>query len=150
VRSEITGRLCPFGLPITEACEYAGSTILRMCDLSTVTEEQKEQTTLTNKRIYIYYRTNERCLFAANIVKEENAVNCDYGDTAQGLHVQHIEGSPLYPGPMVGLGLESLHAYPLGMYGDNAVMRNIPFGLYSLISKRNEDEIIKKSNKGES
>jgi hypothetical protein len=60
------------------------------------------------------------------------AVDCDFGDTGEGQTDPSIKGSPLYP---QAFGLNNgLYSLPLGYYKDDN-MRNIPFGLFSLIGK---------------
>jgi hypothetical protein len=149
IRSVESGKPCPFGLPITEGCEFAGNSVTRMCALNDVPEEKQEKVKLANKRIYIYYKENKRCLFAENIIKKSNTVNCDYGDTGQGVHSTAISGSPLYATQVTGFSVGGLHAYPLGMYGDYYTMRNIPFGMFSLISSEDIDYIIRKIANGD-
>jgi hypothetical protein len=105
-----------------------------MCPLEAVPQNSKERIEKANKRVYIYYRTNERCLYAADIVKQQAATNCNYSDTAEGQHAPAIEGSPMYTQTFSGMGADGLHAFPLGMYSDNLPMRNIPYGLFSLVS----------------
>jgi hypothetical protein len=143
IRSKESGKECPFGLPITEGCNFAGNSVTRMCPLEQVEQEKQEDVKLANKRVYIYYRTNDRCLYAANVM--DNAVNCDFGDTGAGMHMKALEGSPLYVTQFSGFSVGALHAYPLGMYGDYYSMRNIPMGLFSLISSEELEEIIKKA-----
>ena len=138
------GSRCPFGLPITEACSCAGSSVTHMCPLSFTDESKKENIKKANKRVYIYYKNGNRCLYAANIMKDFNSVNCDFGDTAQGLHMSAINGSPLYAQTFSGIGLDGLYAFPLGFYADNNESRNLFQGLFSLVGNKSI-EIIKKA-----
>ena len=146
IRSEHSGKLCPFGLPITDGCKCAGSSVLHMAPLEMVEgEEKKEKVGTANKRVYIYYRDGSRCLYGANIMEDEKSVNCDFGDTAQGMHIPTPEGSPLYPQQWSGCGTSGLYAWPMGWYSDNDAVRNIPQGLFSLVGEK-VFEIIKQSS----
>lgn len=135
---------CPFGLPITHACKNAGKSTLRMCPLDyTEEEEQKEEIKKANRRVYVYHKTDKRCPFARNIMNE-NIVNCDYGDVAQGQGGAELTGSPLYPRTFTGMGLEGIYGFPLGFYADNNQSRNTPYGLFSLLGKDEIEDIKKK------
>ena len=123
---------CPFGLPIIDGCKNAGSSVSRMCPLKFVSDKQKERVSKANKRVYIYYKDNEPCIYAANIIENLNSVNCNFGDTAQGMHMKALEGSPLYA-QTFGLGTEGLYSFPLGMYGGSDESRNLFQGLFSLV-----------------
>lgn len=141
VRSEKSGNSCPFGLPITQACENAGNSVSRMCPLSMIEENKKELIKMANARVYVYYKTGARCLYAANIMKNQEATNCDFGDSAAGMHAPQMMGSPLYTQTFAGVGLDGLYAYPLGFYADNNQSRNLFEGLFSLVGAENFDII---------
>lgn len=136
---------CPFGLPIISACKNAGNSVMNMCPLETVNNEKYENIIKANKRIYIYYKTDNRCLYASNIIEKHNAVNCDFGDTAAGMPSPAFEGSPMYVQTFTGIGLNGFYAFPLGFYADYAASRNLFQGLFSLLGNKSE-EIIKQSN----
>jgi len=134
IRSDTKGdRQCPFGLPITGGCNYAGNCVAHMCPLEMVPEERREQTKKANQRVYIYHKTNSRCLYAADIIEGKDAVNCDFGDVGAGMHAPAFQGSPLYAQTFAGIGLDGLYAFPLGFYADNNQSRNLFEGLFSLI-----------------
>lgn len=134
IRSDTKGdRQCPFGLPITGGCLHAGNSVAHMCPLKMVPEEKREQTKKANARVYLYHRTNSRCMYAADIIESKDAVNCDFGDSAAGMHAPAFQGSPLYAQTFGGVGLDGLYAFPLGFYADNNQSRNLFEGLFSLI-----------------
>lgn len=135
---------CPFGLPITEACKHAGDAVTHMCPVKTVPEEKREPVEKANKRVYLYYKTDNRCIYAANVLEERGVVNCDFGDTAAGMHTPTFSGSPLYAQTFSGIGLDGLYAFPLGFYADNNESRNLFQGLFSLVGNEAYD-IIKES-----
>ena len=135
-------RKCPFGLPIISACKNAGNSVANMCPLKEVDKEKFENVEIANKRIYIYYKTNNRCLYASNIMEKHNAVNCDFGDTAAGMKTPTFEGSPMYVQTFTGVGLNGFYAFPLGFYADYAASRNLFQGLFSLLGSET-NEIIK-------
>lgn len=138
--------VCPFGLPITHACKYAGKSTLRMCPMDYTEEvDKKEEIKDANGRVYIYHKTNERCPFAKNIMGD-NTVNCDYGDVGQGQGEVEFVGSPLYPRTLVGMGIEGIYGFPYGFYSDNNQSRNMPYGLFSLLGKDEIEDIKKKGD----
>lgn len=124
---------------------HAGSVIQHMCPLAAVPEDARERTEKANRRVYLYYRTNDRCLYAADVIAQTAAVNCDFGDTGEGQGAPAFEGSPMYTQTFSGMGADGLHAFPLGMYSDNMPMRNIPYGLFSLVSRDNNLHAIVKN-----
>jgi len=137
-------RGCPFGLPIITACENAGDSVSNMCPTQSVEEDKKEQVELANKRVYIHYKDGARCLYASNIIKKKDAVNCDFGDTGAGMSVPTFNASPLYAQTFSGIGLDGLYAFPLGFYADNNESRNLFQGLFSLVGSHSI-EIIKQA-----
>lgn len=136
---------CPFGLPITAACHNAGNSVSHMCPISMVEETKGEVVKTANLRVYIYYKTGDRCMYAANIMDGQNVVNCNMGDSAAGMHSPAMSGSPLYTQNFAGVGLDGLYAYPLGFYADNNQSRNLFEGLFSLIGETETFEIIKEA-----
>jgi hypothetical protein len=136
---------CPFGLPISETCKNAGSCVSNMCPLEMVPENKRERTAKANARVYIYYKTGNRCIYADNVIERLNAVNCSFGDNAAGLGAAPFTGSPLYAQTFSGVGLDGLYAFPMGWYADNNQSRNLFQGLFSLVG--NVDyQLIKNAN----
>lgn len=145
IRSDVKGeRQCPFGLPITKACNNAGNSVFHMCPLKMVPEERSEQIKKANQRVYIYHKDNTRCVYAANIIDSKNVTNCNFGDVGAGMHAPAFEGSPLYAQTFAGHGLSGLYAFPLGFYADNNQSRNLFEGLFSLIGAK-KNGIIKRA-----
>lgn len=127
---------CPFGLDIPVSCKYAGDSIKNMAPLEIVKESEHNQVKKTNKRIYLYTRTDTKCSFAAEILDNFDAVDCNYGDTAEGVGMPNaLVGSPLYPQNFSGIGLDGLYAFPMGYYADNNASRNLFTGLFSLVGE---------------
>jgi len=149
IRSDKSGKKCPFGLPIIDSCLHAGDSVSHMCPLDFVEDDRRKgQVEKANQRVYIYYKTGTRCLYAASVIKDKNAVNCDFGDTAAGLSMDKaLSGSPLYAQTFGGVGLDGLYAFPLGFYNDNNESRNLFQGLFSLVGKKNMEngDIIKEA-----
>jgi len=130
-------RVCPFGLPVSEACCNVGKAIHRMAPIITVEDENKqEKLTKANNLVYIYHKEGKQCPFADKVLKAQNKVDCDFGDTGQGQHSAPWQGSPLYTQTFQGIGLDGLYGYPLGFYADNNESRNLFFGLFSFLGKR--------------
>jgi len=135
---------CPFGLPITTACHHVGSAISNMCPLEVVDEgDKRDRVKKANSRVYLYYKDDTRCLYAANVIDKQEAVNCDFGDTAQGMHSPALSGSPIYPQAFSGVN-GGVSAFPLGFYADNSESRNLFQGLFSLVGGKSFD-IIKRA-----
>src|SRR5690606_24359290 len=78
----------------------------------------------------------------SNIIKDKNAVVCNYEDTAPGIKPAPFLGSPYYSNVMPGLALESLYSYPIGYYADYNISRNLFYGAYSLQGSK-ENELLK-------
>lgn len=127
---------CPFGLPITEGCQHAGDSVANMCPLESISKEKREPIEKANKRVYLYYKTNGRCIYTANVLTDRGVVNCDFGDTAAGMSTPAFSGSPLYAQTFSGIGLDGLYAFPLGFYADNNESRNLFQGLFSLVGNK--------------
>lgn len=138
---EVPSQQCPFGLPIVGSCQYAGSSVTYMCPLNSVNKDKRGLIKKANKRVYVYQKDNTRCIYATSIMEKLKAVNCDFGDTGQGMHAPAFQGSPLYPQTFSGIGLSGLYAFPLGFYADNNESRNLFQGLFSLVGKENMDII---------
>lgn len=136
---------CPFGLPIIDGCKHAGDSVMHMCPLKMASKNKYDAIKKANMRVYLYYKTDNRCSYAANIVEKYNVVNCDFGDTGAGMSVPAFTGSPLYPQTFSGIGLDGLYAFPLGFYADNNESRNLFQGLFSLVGNEIY-EIIKEAN----
>lgn len=122
---------CPFGLPIIQACQSAGNCVLKMKELKNLQTEEQNNIEKYNKRIFIYNKTNERCLFADDIIKHKNVVNCDYGEFGEGVRTPKLNGSPLYPQQFSGVS--GIGAEQYEYYLDDNNMRNTPYGLFSLL-----------------
>jgi len=137
-------RDCPFGLPITDACKYAGDSIHRMAPLNAVdNEEQQEHLKKANALVYVHHKTGKKCPFADKILDNHDKVDCDFGDTGQGQPHVPYRGSPLYPQTFTGIGLDGLYGYPLGFYADNNESRNLFFGLFSFLGSDRTEQLIK-------
>jgi hypothetical protein len=137
-------RDCPFGLPISEACQCAGDATHRMAPLSAVKdEEQKERLKKANSLVYVHHKTGKKCPFADKILEKYKKVDCDFGDTGQGQPHVPYRGSPLYPQTFTGIGLDGLYGYPLGFYADNNESRNLFFGLFSFLGSDEAEKLIK-------
>lgn len=146
IRGNESGKQCPFGLPIPLACQHAGSATAHMCPLDIISEkDKKERIKKANKRVYIWYKEGQRCIYAQNIMEQKGVVNCDFGDAAQGMGTAPFSGSPLYAQTFSGIGLDGLYAFPLGFYADNNESRNLPHGLFSLLGEQ-LNEIVKNAN----
>jgi hypothetical protein len=144
IRGDEKEKKCPFGLPITLACNNAGNSVTHMCPLEAVSDDRVKAIINANKRVYLYMKTGDRCLYAHNIMDKVQAVNCDFGDVGAGMDTPAFSGSPLYAQTFSGVGLDGLYAFPLGFYGDNNSSRNLFQGLFSLLGV-DSPEIVKEA-----
>jgi len=137
-------RKCPFGLLILDGCKCAGQSIRRLSPLSEKkSDEENEKIASTNKLVYAYTKENKQCAFADEILENNNKVECNFGDAAEGFSSTNFRGSPLYPQTFFGIGLDGLYGYPLGYYADNNESRNLFLGLFSLQGSLTYEQIIK-------
>lgn len=136
-------RSCPFGLPISVACKNAGNSIDQMQSLDEVSEGQKEKTQKTNRRVYVYHQTGERCAYADKIVEGKDAVHCDYGESGARMSDFPMRPSPFYPRVFHGLGQYGLYSYSLEDYADAHAARQLFTGMYSIYASYDEVNISK-------
>lgn len=134
-------RECPFGLPISVACNTVGDAINRMAPISE--NGDKEKLTKANNLVYLYHKNNTKCPYASKVLDNYNKVDCDYGDTAQGFGDPAWQGSPLYIQTFNGLDVAGLNSQPLGFYSENDISRNLFFGLFSLLGFNTKEDINK-------
>ena len=137
-------RDCPFALAIPNGCRCAGKAVERMAPiLDKNTPEENEQLAKANKLVFAYHKEDKNCIYADKILEDYDKVDCDFGDTGQGLHSVPFVGSPLYPQSFSGGNLDGLHSFPLGYYSDNDSSRNLFLGLFSLLGYTSREELIK-------
>lgn len=137
-------RDCPFKLPIPYACKCVGSAIYRMAPT-----KDNETIKKANRLVYAYHKECKQCPFADKILDNYEKVDCDFGDTGQGMESTPFRGSPLYPQLFQGMSLTGLYGYPLSFYGDNNTSRNLFFGLFSMLGRCTIEEMIKLAEKYE-
>ena len=139
---------CPFGLSIPFGCKHAGETIDKMAPLSIAGEdatlEEREKIAKANKKFYTWQLMNSTekpkpCKYAASIMDNQGAVDCNYSDTAPGVKGAPILGSPFYSRVMSGVGLDGLYSVPLGYYADFNISRNLYYGIYSIQANANPE-----------
>ena len=138
---------CPFGLPIKLACQHAGESIYRMVPLESIPKEKQEKYKAANRKVYIHHNTGERCPFADKIVEEKNIVNCDYGDSAEGISDTPLRPSPFYSRVFQGLGQTGMFSYPNNFYWDNTDAQQLFNGIFSMYASTGEVLIQKHSLK---
>lgn len=139
-------RECPFGLKIIDACENAGDSIYRLAPVIEI-EDGSDKVKKANRLVYAYHKTGKRCPFAEDIMVKDDKVNCDYGDTAEGVRNYDVQGSPIYPSTFSGLSMTGMYGYPLSLYSDNSSARNLFYGLFSFLGSYSPREIVKISKK---
>lgn len=138
-------RPCPFGLPITTACKNAGNSVEQMQSIFDVDKSKRTKVSKANKRIYLFHKTNSRCVYADKIADEHDSVHCDYGEAGEKLRDFPLRPSPFYPRVFAGLGNTGLFAYPIDFYWDNPEARSLFTGIYSVYASSGEVNIIKHS-----
>lgn len=132
---------CPFGLPIPFGCEHAGNFVEKMAPFEVmgkdVTEEEKQALSAANTKLLAWnllYTTEipTRCKYAAKVLEEHNAVECNQNDTAPGENTaQPILQAPFYSTMYNGI-ISGLMTYPIGYMSDYNVSKNAYFGIYSV------------------
>lgn len=138
-------RECPFGLPIALACRNAGESVDNMTPLEDVDKEKRSKQAKSNKRVYIFHQTGERCVYADKIVEDKDVVHCDWMEGGQRMRDFPIRPSPFYPRVFHGLGQYGLYSYPVNDYVDNHGARQFFTGIYSLYASTGEILINKQS-----
>lgn len=142
-----SGERCPFGLPIPWACKHAGEVVNRMAPLDVIkdaSEEEKQQISEANSKLLgwsILHGTSDpaRCPYAQNVFPNKDAVDCNYGDMAQGQRSGEAPvGAPFYSSTFPGVGVSGLYSYPIGYYSDYDISRNLFYGVMSLHGKRDK------------
>lgn len=97
---------CPFGLPIPQACKYAGDSV----------NDMAEGPHKINRMIYNSERDHSRCIFNDGLMEKQKSVNCTYGSILQGQKsIKMFHGNPQYPkmwSGFSGIALDrGYHAY---------------------------------------
>jgi hypothetical protein len=117
IRTESGIHQCPYGLGITKACKNAGDSVDKMVPLEKVAPDQAEFQTEHNIAVYMLHGKG-KCKFADQISDSNSVVNCDWGDSAEGVGSVSINSIPATP-PYVGYaGLSVYQSYPFGEYWD--------------------------------
>ena len=98
-------RSCPYGLPIIEACKNIGKLIDQMCPLEEVEDEKERELVFkANNRVYLFGKNDSqeygKCKYA-NVIFDNDKVECSYGDYAAGLGSVSVN-----PGPMINTYLD--------------------------------------------
>jgi hypothetical protein len=94
---------CPFGLPIKEACESAGRTVLNMLEIKSCPADEREEQTRVNNQVFNVYAEGKKCIFADKILEKEDMVHCDYREGGEGISDYPMLPSPYYPRLFNGL-----------------------------------------------
>lgn len=134
---------CPFGLPIPYACNNAGKSVDKMAPLDILgpeaSEEEKEDLSISNNRLYMWANDGEKCKYAARFFeKNKDLVDCSWNE--YGEHNKSVpKGSPFYAKHFSGIGLDGLFSWPLGGYRDNSIDRGFYYGAYSVESTGSEE-----------
>jgi len=132
---------CPFGLPIPFSCGCAGEIIDQLAPLGIMgrdsTSAEKEAITDANVRVLAWRLMNNnevtvRCRYAGHILEEQDAVECNYDDTAPGVVPSNVVGNPTYSQVFMGTAINGLYTFPIGYYADYNTSRNLFYGIYSL------------------
>lgn len=153
IRGNDLDEKCPFGLSIPEGCKCAGESIERLCPLESVEESddrmpiKRDAITKMNKKVFFYTQSGQSCKYNRGVIKQKEKVNCDYGDTAEGLEVPPLEGSPFYPRIQSGADFTGLYSAPITFYISLDILyRNSPYGLFSYYGNLNKRDLMKLAN----
>ena len=146
---------CPFGLPITFGCKNAGDHVDKMASFDVmgkeVSEEEKEMLAAANTKLLAWslLRSSDKpsqCKYVGHILDHNDAVECNYNDSAPGQGPSQPLLQPPYYSKMFNGIITGLTTYPAGYLSDYNVSRNLYFGVYSLSGRLSIDidRIIKK------
>jgi hypothetical protein len=135
IRKNDEGR-CPFGLPITFGCKNAGNYVEQMAPFDVmgkdVSEDEKEILAAANTKLLKHSDKPSPCKYVGHILDKNNAVECNYDDTAPGQGpAQPLLPAPYYAKMFNGI-ITGLTTFPAGYLSDYNVSRNLYFGTYSL------------------
>lgn len=142
---------CPFGLSIPFGCKNAGNIIDKMAPLEMAgpdaTDEERQKIAKANKKLFTWRLMESAeepipCKYASSIMDNQDAVSCNYTDTAPGVGDVPLLGSPFYSRVMSGIALDGLYSVPVGYYADYNISRNLFYGIYSIQAGLNT-EILK-------
>lgn len=142
--NEIKG--CPFGLPIPDGCRLAGNGIERLCPLEAAedsddyikSDERKAEAINLNRKVFFYSQEGKPCKYAQDTIKGRKSINCDWGDTAEGMKTVTLEGSPFYPKIQAG-DFSGMYSAPISFFVSMDILyRNYPYGLFSYYGSLNE------------
>lgn len=142
---------CPLGLPIPFGCQCAGRNVDRMAPLDIMgadsSDDEKKMISGANTKLLAWnlLRSSEKptqCPYAGHILEGNNAVECNYNDSAPGEGAaQALQAAPFYSKIFNG-SINGLFTYPIGYYTDYNISRNLYYGTYSLMGS-----LINKMNK---
>ena len=129
---------CPFSLPIIEACNSIGDVILQLTPTNGLKDDELNIVNSKNRVLYLTQKTNQKCRFAAQILENNDSVNCSYGDSAAGeMSGQFIPASTFYPRIFIGDGVtmgpdnyQQNITNPELTYNGPEKGLNVPFGLF--------------------
>jgi hypothetical protein len=122
---------CPYGLPITKACNSIGGIVNHLIKID---KDSSNQELESNYRVYLSIDEPKKCPFADRTFKEKKSVDCKWNEDVEVLTSGNDmpNGSPLYPHLYVGNSTKSLQSYPLNYYSDDNI-RSIYYGLFGLL-----------------
>lgn len=136
--------ICPFGLPIPFGCKNAGEYTSKMAPFSVMgknpSSEEKEMLAAANTKLLAWslLRSSEKpclCKYAGHVLENNNAVECNYDDTAPGEGpAQPLLQTPYYS-KMFDTIITGLNTYPANYLSDYNVSKNNYFGIYSTQGK---------------
>jgi hypothetical protein len=138
---------CPFGLPISEACKYAGESIQYMTPLDEVEKDDRERFANANKKVYVHRNTGERCPYADKIAEGAPVVHCDFEEGGEGLSDSPMRPSPYYPRVFNGLannaggGIAGLVAHPIHSYWDNMEAQQLFASMLTMFARESMDDV---------
>lgn len=138
--------VCPMGLSIVGGCKYAGTHIDRMAPLEILgpnaTHEEKEKVSKANQLLLRWSLVQsseppQHCKYAAHIFEDKKAVDCSYGDTAEGFTPGGtLLGSPMFAKHFQGVAVDGLYSVPISGYFNDNTSRNTYYGLTSLMGSK--------------
>lgn len=145
---------CPYGLSIISACSSAGNSVSQMQPLNGIDTSKTDEVIQNNKYTHLTQKSDQRCIYANEILEKFNKVDCSFGSGKSDLGTEYLSPSSLYPKIFIGEGAgpgtdNGQDIYDPRLYSDAPEKTiDVPFGMYSIFADRsNELGLLKAADK---
>jgi hypothetical protein len=141
---------CPFGLPIPFGCKCSGNCIKNMSPLNAmgkdVSDYESKMIGEANTKLLAWNLLRStiepiKCIYAGNLLNTHDAVECNFNDSAPGQDATDaLMTAPFYT-KIFNSSIQGLYTFPVGLYSDYNVSRNLWFGSMSFQGSERPDLI---------